>query len=90
MALKDLDKGEKVDVHVALFANKLKVIDKLRARYGCSRAAIIEAWADEFENTDLTGKVKAGRRPGGGRKKGPRKDPMEFLYGIVPELKRKI
>lgn len=90
MALKDLDKGDKVDVHVALGGKKLAIIDRLRAQYNCSRAAIIEAWADEFESTDLTGKVKAGRRPGGGRKKAPRKDPMEEFYVIVPELKQKI
>lgn len=90
MSLKDLDKGEKVDVHLTLYAAEVKVIDKIRAKYGCSRAAVVGAWAKEHANLDLTDKVKPGRRKGGGRKPNPPEEPLAFLYGIVPELKKKI
>lgn len=89
MALKDLDKGDKVDIHLSLYPGEIAIIDKLRAKYNCSRAAVVGAMIKEQANIDLSG-VKEGRRPGGGRKKGPRKDPMEEFYAIVPELKRKI
>lgn len=89
MALKDLDKGDKVDIHVQIATRKLDIIDTLRARYNCSRAAVIEAWADEYAGLDLTGKVIEGRRPGGGRKKKPRPHPFAEWAHLVPELVKK-
>lgn len=89
MALKDLDKGDKVDIHLSLYPGEIAIIDKLRARYNCSRAAVIGAMIKEQASIDLTG-VKPGRRKGGGRKPNPPEEPLAFLYGIVPELKRKI
>lgn len=66
-----VDKGYKRQITITLYETELDVIDSLRDRLKCSRAAVVGAWCDEkreYENTDLTGKVKAGRRPGGGRK----------------------
>lgn len=60
--------GPKVKVTLLLFESDVTDIDALCRAHNCSRAAVIEAWKDEYEHTDLTGKVKAGRRPGGGRK----------------------
>ncbi len=60
--------GPKVKVTLLLFEHDLDDIDALCKQHDCSRASVIEAWKDEYEDTDLTGKVKAGRRPGGGRK----------------------
>ena len=88
MALKDLDKGDKVDIHLSLYPGEIAIIDKLRAKYNCSRASVIGAMIKEQAEIDLTGASQ--RRPGGGRKKGPRKDPMEPIYAYVPELRRKI
>lgn len=68
MALDDLlDKGDKVEIHVSLYARELDVIDGLCREYNCSRASVIGAWAKKYVELDLTGEVKAGRRPGGGR-----------------------
>lgn len=67
----DLDKGYKKQITITLYETELDVIDSIRRKYHCSRAAIIGAWCDENRKKatdDLTGKVKAGRRPGGGRK----------------------
>lgn len=60
--------GPKVKTTMLFYEMDLAVIDNLCRKYNCSRAAVIEAWLDEFINMDLTGKVKPGRRPGGGRK----------------------
>lgn len=62
-------RGDKIDFHVRLYPHELKVIDELATKYDCSRAEIIGAWTREYRDTDLTKKVKAGRRAGGGRKK---------------------
>lgn len=90
MALKDLEKGDLIDIHAYLRVPELKIIDALCKKYDCARGAVIGALAREYEGLDLTGKVTTGRRPGGGRKKSPRKDPMAEFYAIVPELKKKI
>lgn len=63
------ERGDKVDFHVHLYPNELKIIDAQAAAHDCSRAEIIGGWARLFRNEDLTGKVKPGRREGGGRKK---------------------
>lgn len=60
--------GPKAKVTLLLFETDLEDIDAICRRHNCSRASVIEAWLDEYEHIDLTGKVKAGRRPGGGRK----------------------
>lgn len=105
MALKDLDTGVKVDLHVGLYRSEVKTLDALRKKYSCSRGAILGALLREHAGTEI--KVETfptdtkgrdprvaedapRRRPGGGRKKGPPKDPMEEFYAIVPELRRKI
>lgn len=62
-------RGDKIDFHVRLYPRELKLIDTLATKYDCSRAEIIGAWTREYKDTDLARKVKAGRRPGGGRKK---------------------
>lgn len=61
--------GFKREINLALYESELAIIDTLRARYNCSRAAIIGAWAREHKDMDMSEMVKAGRRPGGGRKK---------------------
>lgn len=60
--------GHKEKVTLLLYETDLSVLDRICTTYNCSRASVIEAWLDEYEHIDLTGKVKAGRRPGGGRK----------------------
>lgn len=77
-------RGDKIDFHVRLYPRELKLIDTLASKYDCSRAEIIAAWTREYKDTDLSHKVKAGRRPGGGRKKkpeGPQHPP--FPKGLV-------
>lgn len=63
------ERGDKIDFHVRLYPGELKVIDAQAAAHDTSRAEIIGAWSRLFKNEDLTGKVKPGRREGGGRKK---------------------
>lgn len=63
------ERGDKIDFHVHLYPKELKVIDDLAVQHDCSRAEIIGAWSRLYRNEDLAGKVKAGRREGGGRKK---------------------
>lgn len=63
------ERGDKIDFHVRLYPKELKVIDDLAVQHDCSRAEIIGAWSRLYRNEDLTSKVKAGRREGGGRKK---------------------
>lgn len=65
-----IDKGYKKQITITLYEDELEVLDLLRAKHRCSRAAIIGAWCDENREsaTSLTGKVKPGRRPGGGRR----------------------
>ena len=60
--------GPKAKVTLLLFETDLELIDGLCRTHNCSRASVIEAWLDEYQHTDLTGKVKTGRRPGGGRR----------------------
>ena len=63
------ERGDKTDFHVRLYPRELKVIDDLAVEHDCSRAEIIGAWTRLYRNEDLAGKVKAGRREGGGRKR---------------------
>lgn len=60
--------GPKVKVTLLFFESDVADIDALCREYNCSRAAVIEAWKDGYEQMNLTGKVKPGRRPGGGRR----------------------
>lgn len=62
-----LNRGPKIPMHVLLYENERDIIDAICRRYRCSRAEVIGAWAREYQNTDLTGKVQPGRRPGAGR-----------------------
>lgn len=41
MPLASLDRGEKVDIHVLLYAADVKTLDALCKRYGASRAAVL-------------------------------------------------
>lgn len=72
MTFKDLDRGDKVDVHLSLYADEIDIIDQLRAQYNCSRASVIGAMVKEHAAINLTDKVKEGRREGGGRKPTPK------------------
>lgn len=66
-----IDKGYKKQITVTLYEDELAVLDGICREFRCSRAAVLGAWCDEHKDwntNDLTGKVKAGRRPGGGRK----------------------
>lgn len=62
-------RGNKIDFHVRLYPRELKVIDDLAVQHDCSRAEIIGAWTRLYKNEDMAGRVKAGRREGGGRKR---------------------
>jgi hypothetical protein len=53
----DLDKGPKIQVHLALYEKELEVIDDMAARYNCSRAAVVGAWSREYREVDLEGRV---------------------------------
>lgn len=64
----ELAKGDKIDTHIWLYRSELEVIDAICAKYDCSRSSVIAAFTREYKDTDLAGKVKPGRRPGGGRK----------------------
>ncbi len=63
------ERGDKIDFHVRLYPRELRVIDDLAVEHDCSRAEIIGAWSRLYKNEDMTGRVKAGRREGGGRKR---------------------
>ena len=63
----DLDKGEKIDIHVWLYPAELAVVDSICAKYDCSRSSVFGAWSREYTGRSLKGKVKPGRRPGAGR-----------------------
>ena len=69
MALEKLNKGDKVDVHLTLYTEEVRVLDTVCKKYGCSRAAVIGAWAEEYLSVNLKKRVSPGRRPGAGRKR---------------------
>lgn len=63
MSLKDLDRGDKTEIHVRLYERELAILDAICEKYNCSRAAIIGYWTDEYarsDEPDLTGKVRSG------------------------------
>ena len=73
-----IDKGYKKQITVTLYEDELAVLDGICSKFRCSRAAVLGTWCDEHKDwntADLTGKVKAGRRPGGGRKPSKGKTP---------------
>lgn len=57
MTFADLDKGDKTDLHVALYRSELALLDALCARYNCSRAAALGALLREHGASDLVGDV---------------------------------
>lgn len=75
------ERGDKIDFHVRLYPSELKVIDAQAATHETSRAEIIGAWSRLFRNEDLSGKVKPGRREGGGRKK--KASPIVMKKGLL-------
>lgn len=55
MPLKDLDRGEKTEIHVRLYESELAILDALAARYKTSRAMVIGALlVAQREEADLT------------------------------------
>ena len=74
MALDGLQRGEKVDVHMTLYVSELEVLDALRDKYRCSRAAVMGAMIAEFRDKDLNQTIPAGNRPGAGQ---PKKEPSK-------------
>lgn len=66
-----IDKGYKKQITVTLYEDELAVLDAICREFRCSRAAVLGSWCEEhkdWKRTSLTGKVKPGRRPGGGRR----------------------
>lgn len=75
------------EITVLLTTAELKALDARATAHGCSRAAVIGAWIKLHGAEDLTGTVTTRqRRPGGGRKKAPRKHPLAEWAHLVPEL----
>lgn len=48
MPFDDLDKGDKVDLHLHLKQYHVDLIDDLRKFYNCSRSTAVEALIDEY------------------------------------------
>ncbi len=65
------ERGDKIDFHVRLYPYELRIIDELAVKFDCSRAQIIGAWSrlHVADDKDISTKLKAGRREGGGRKR---------------------
>jgi hypothetical protein len=53
--LDELDRGDRVDVHMLIPARDLDIIDRVAAQHRASRAAVISAWAHKYEGEDLAG-----------------------------------
>lgn len=45
MPIDELDRGDRIDVHVLLPAKDLAILDRVAALHRSSRAAVISAWA---------------------------------------------
>lgn len=61
MALADLDKGARSNVHIRLYDREIAILDKLVERYDTSRAAVIGELLREVE-TSPTQPGARGRR----------------------------
>lgn len=48
MPLKDLDRGEKTEIHLRLYESELAILDALAARYKTSRAMILGKLLEEY------------------------------------------
>lgn len=48
MPLKDLDRGEKTEIHLRLYESELAILDALAARYKTSRAMVIGAVLKDY------------------------------------------
>lgn len=64
MPLYDLDKGDKVDIHITLYASERDILDALCARFNCSRAAVLGNLLVDNATIDLTGRVPEPVKPG--------------------------
>lgn len=58
--LKNLDRGEKIEIHLRLYERELAILDALAQQYNCGRAAVVGALLSEYMDADLTGKVREG------------------------------
>lgn len=68
--LDGLDRGDKQDIHITLYSSEVDVLDYIRDKHNCSRAAVIgELLVNYAKTADISDQLPAGRRPGGGRKK---------------------
>lgn len=62
--LDGLDKGDKRDLHLALYEAEVELLDALCKAHNCSRAAVVGALLHEYAGTDLTGRVPEAVVPG--------------------------
>jgi predicted transcriptional regulator len=54
MNLSDLDKGEKTEIHLRLYANELAIIDEIAQRFNTSRAMVVGAMVRELAEIDMS------------------------------------
>ena len=64
MPLYALDKGDKVDIHITLYASERDVLDALCLKFNCSRAAVLGALLADNADIDLTGRTPDPWKPG--------------------------
>lgn len=72
MSLKDLDRGDKGEIHLRLYDREMAILDELAGRYHCSRAMIVGALLKEYvekDEPDLSGSVRAGENGTPSRRK---------------------
>lgn len=65
MSLKDLDRGDKTDIHLRLYNRELEILDILAARYNTSRVSIVGALIKDYvDNDEPELVVREGAEPG--------------------------
>ena len=69
-AIDDLNKGDKVHVHLSLYEKPLAILDAAVAKYESSRANVIEALLEDWANGHMPG-VAIDPTPGRRARKEP-------------------
>lgn len=54
-ALHNLDQGDKVHVHVSLYASQVAILDEATVRHSCSRAQLIQALLSDYSRGLMPG-----------------------------------
>lgn len=66
MPFEDLDRGDKLDLHLYLYDKEVKILDGLAERYNCSRSAIMGellVMAGRDKKLDLRDRIPTAKAP---------------------------